>query len=94
MYGMKCPKGHSFDVFAPMKDAPRDARCACGLRAKRVYTVPQMKVDGEHSGYYDDALGFPKDPTNPMKSICPSKRAAKDAFKRAREESGGGVSYE
>jgi hypothetical protein len=68
----------------------------CGILPSFAPRNPRLGliIDGEHSGYYDDALGFPKDPTNPAKSICPSKHKAKDAFARVRDKTRGEVSYE
>lgn len=50
-------------------------------------------IDGEHSGYYGPETGFPIDPKNPAKRVCPPKRKALDAFKRIREATGGASSY-
>lgn len=51
-------------------------------------------IDGEHSGYYAEETGFPLDPKNPAKRICPAKGKAKDAFARLHDRSQGGMSYE
>lgn len=80
---LRDPKGNVSTSVCPRckKPAPQD------YEAKRV----QGHVDGESSGYYPRELGFPRDPRNPMKSIAPARLKAKDAFKRARDETLGRV---
>lgn len=97
IYALVCPRGHKFEVVAPMKEAPRTADCKCGAKAHRDYAAEGVKgaiIDGEHSGYYHPDTGFPVDPKNPMKRIAPAKNKAKDAFSRLHDESRGAVSYE
>lgn len=96
LYPMLCSTGHRFEVFASMKEAPRSATCECGKPALRDWQAQKVHthVDGEHSGYYPEETGFPLDPQNPAKRICPPKLKAKDAFKRLGEATRGGMVYE
>jgi hypothetical protein len=80
-----------------MKERVGIAVCpTCGSNAPQDYRAKRVQahVDGEHSGYYAEETGFPVDPQNPLKRICPAKAKAKDAFKRLGETTQGGMVYE
>lgn len=45
IYPYRCPRKHYSEKFFPMGSQEKEINCACGLIAKRVYTVPQISVD-------------------------------------------------
>lgn len=93
LYGMRCPGGHTFDVFGHMEKPPKTAKCTdCGVHAHRDYspaTLPQVgMIDGPTTGYFPSDMGFPSagDPRHPRLKICPSKRAWANAKKDKYED--------
>lgn len=97
VYPMVCPFGHKFDDLRPAARAKERVKCpTCRLPSRQDWQAKRVQghVDGEHSGYYPADTGFPVDPKNPNKRICPARGKARDAFSRLADETQGGMTFE
>ena len=97
LYAQVCPKGHSFEHLRPAAEAKVRPPCPeCGAPSRQDYAAKKITahVDGEHSGYYAPETGFPVDPKNPAKRICPARIKAKDTFSRLADTSKNAMVYE
>lgn len=96
-YPYACVCGHKFERLLSTSEDVSTQKCpGCGKPAKQDYAAKNIQrgmIDGEHSGYYPPEMGFPRDPNNPLKSICPPKRQAEDAMKRTEDRTQGAVGW-
>lgn len=83
--------GHRQDVFETIENAPHAPRACPSCHRTALVQDWQSKnvecgaVDGPTSGYYGRDTGWPPDPTNPLKVICPGKQAWKDHILKSKD---------
>lgn len=96
-YPFACDCGHFFDRDLELTDNLREQPCpGCGGSARQNYGAKRLSppiIDHGDSGYYPPEFGFPKDPTNPLKSIRPPGSKGVDAMKRSDDRTEGAVGW-
>jgi putative FmdB family regulatory protein len=97
IYPYACSCGQKFERFLTVLSNVRYQACpACGKPASQDYAAKMVTkpiIDNGDSGYYPPEFGFPKDPTNPMKSIRPAGSKGVDAMKRSEDRTEGAVGW-